>query len=302
MFLDDSLAFTLNSLDRMAQRRSDAEWLARQAASAEARHLGFIGERPLLVLNPLGGLALYSLPLSSVREPVFLGCEDGEKPIFASQLPEEQDLSAFGEAVKAIDLRSLAMQSILPPAMLGVLAQARTLLHWHATHRFCSRCGVASEMRDGGYRRHCPACHADHFPRTDPVSIMLVTRGDHCLLGRQARFAPGMYSALAGFIEPGETIEEAARREVFEEAGIKVGRVDYHSSQPWPFPANLMIGVMAEGLSEEITIDRTELEDARWFPRAEVKAMLEGTHPAGLTVPAPFAIANRLVRRFVGET
>ncbi|WP_137388382.1 NAD(+) diphosphatase [Rhodoligotrophos defluvii] len=300
MFAEDSLAFTVNALDRMAPRRTDAGWLAQQMDLPQARHLGFIGERALLVLNPLGGLALYSLPPSLVREPVFLGSEGEEKPIFASLLPDDQDLAMFGEEVKAIDLRSLAMQSVLPPPMLGVLAQARTLLHWHSTHRFCSRCGAPSEMRDGGYRRHCPACAADHFPRTDPVSIMLVTMGDRCLLGRQARFAPGMYSALAGFIEPGETIEEAARREVFEEAGIRVGEVRYHSSQPWPFPANLMIGVLAEGLSETITIDRTELEDARWFTREEVRAMLAGRHPAGLIVPAPFAIANRLLRSFIG--
>jgi NAD+ diphosphatase len=293
------LAFTVNSLDRMAARRSDSEWLREQIATPAARHLSFIGDKPLLVIGESGELALFSLPLDLVKEPVFLGRDDDGDMVFASLLPEDQDPMAFGPMVKAIDLRSLAMQGALPQPMLGTLAQGRTLLHWHATHRFCSRCGQKSEMQDGGYRRHCPACGGDHFPRTDPVSIMLVTSGDRCLLGRQARFAPGMYSALAGFIEPGETIEEAARREVYEEAGVRVGRVSYHSSQPWPFPANLMIGVMAEAISETITIDMTELEDARWFHREEVRMMFEGAHPDGLSVPLPFAIAHHLLRTFV---
>jgi NAD+ diphosphatase len=150
-------------------------------------------------------------------------------------------------------------------------------------------------MRDGGYRRHCPDCLADHFPRTDPVVIIVVRRGDSFLLGRQASWAPGRYSALAGFMEPGETIEEAARREVLEESGIRVGAIAYVASQPWPFPSSLMIGLVGEALSHDIVIDRTELEDARWFSRAEIRLMFEERHPDGLGVPPPMAIAHKIL-------
>ena len=154
-------------------------------------------------------------------------------------------------------------------------------------------------MSAAGWRRDCDNCHAQHFPRTDPVVIMLVTEGDRCLLGRQARFGKGMYSALAGFLEPGETIEEAVRREVREEAGIQVGAVQYVASQPWPFPSSLMIGCMGTALSTHIILDRLELEDARWFTRSEAETMLAGTHPDGLGAPQPIAIAHHLLRYWV---
>jgi NAD+ diphosphatase len=148
----------------------------------------------------------------------------------------------------------------------------------------------------GGYRRDCPACGAEHFPRTDPVVIMLAIDGERCLLGRQARFAPAMYSCLAGFVEPGETIEDAVRRETAEEAGIAVGRVRYHASQPWPFPSSLMIGCHAEAISRDIVRDEAELEACRWFGRAEVQAMLAGLHPDGLKCPPDIAIAHHLIK------
>jgi NAD+ diphosphatase len=156
-------------------------------------------------------------------------------------------------------------------------------------------------MKIGGYRRDCPACGAQHFPRTDPVAIMLTVHGDRCLLGRQRRFLPGMYSCLAGFIEPGETIEDAVRRETREESGILVGRVDYRASQPWPFPASLMIGCVAEALTTEITRDDEELEDCRWFDRDEVRRMFAGDHPDGLLPPNRIAIAHHLLRGFIAD-
>ena len=152
-------------------------------------------------------------------------------------------------------------------------------------------------MKIGGYRRDCPACGAEHFPRTDPVVIMLAIDGDRCLLGRQARFAPGMYSCLAGFVEPGETIEDAVRRETQEEAGITIGRVRYYSSQPWPFPSSLMIGCHAEALSTEFDRDEAELEDCRWFDRgAKSLRCSPATHPGGIKCPPTIAIAHRLIR------
>ena len=169
-------------------------------------------------------------------------------------------------------------------------------MHRHARNRFCGRCGAPLDPAEGGYRLDCRSCGLQVFPRTDPVVIMLAVDGELCLLGRQARFRPGMYSCLAGFIEPGETIEAAVRREVLEETGVRVGRVRYHSSQPWPFPSSLMIGCHAEAISTEIVLADHELEDGRWFDRREVAEMLRGTHSEGLGAPPPMAIAHRLMR------
>jgi NAD+ diphosphatase len=208
------------------------------------------------------------------------------------------EADALPEGFKAIDYRSVNSQALLDPEGLGALAQAAALLAWHASHRFCSRCGTQSEMRAGGYKRLCPNCNAEHFPRTDPVAIMLAVRGDRCLLGRSPHFPPGMYSALAGFIEPGETIENAVRRETLEEAGVRLGRVAYHASQPWPIPYSLMIGCYGEAMNEDITADMTELEACRWFTRDEVLAALEGKHPDGVYVPPRSAIASLLIRNW----
>jgi NAD+ diphosphatase len=193
------------------------------------------------------------------------------------------------------------MRDLLSPDLLGATGCAKAMLDWHARHRFCANCGQPSTMRAAGWRRECDACSAQHFPRVDPVVIMVAVSGERCLLGRQARFAPGMYSALAGFLEPGETIEDAVRREILEEAGIPCSRVVYLASQPWPFPSSLMIGCFAKATTEEISIDRTELEDARWFSRAELAAMFAGSHPHELKAPQPFAIAHHLLKAFVEE-
>jgi NAD+ diphosphatase len=200
------------------------------------------------------------------------------------------------DAVKAIDFRSIHTQGLLDPDDLGALAQAGALLAWHATHRFCGRCGQPTAIRAGGYKRVCESCKAEHFPRTDPVAIMLAVTPDRCLMGRSPHFAPGMYSCLAGFVEPGETIENAVRRETFEEAGIRLGRVAYHASQPWPFPFSLMIGCFGEALNEDIVPDLAELEDVRWFTRDEVRAIIDGRSPDGINIPPKMAIASHLIR------
>jgi NAD+ diphosphatase len=218
---------------------------------------------------------------------VFLGLDEAHRPWVAQAV-------AASDAMK--DLRSLMLEGGVPARLLGLLAQARALLYWHASHGFCARCGAPSTMTDAGYRRHCAACGTDHFPRTDPVVIMAVRKPGHVLLGRQASWPIGMYSTLAGFMEPGETIEDAARREVFEEAGIRVGAVRYAASQPWPFPASLMIGLIGEAASDAITIDSKEIEEARWFAHDELRLMLDGRHPGGLWASRPQAIAYHLVR------
>lgn len=203
----------------------------------------------------------------------------------------------------AAEYRALYTQNLLTPEIAGMVGQAAALLAWHRTHRFCGRCGNLTEMRIGGFKRHCMSCEAEHFPRTDPVVIMLVTHqseaGERCLLARSPHFAPLSYSCLAGFVEPGETIENAVRREVREESGIPVGRVTYHASQPWPFPYSLMIGCFAQALSDELMLDHDELEDGRWFTRDEAKAMLIDAHAQGLCTPPAGAIASALIRHWV---
>jgi len=182
---------------------------------------------------------------------------------------------------------------------LPALAAAKALLSWHETHRFCAKCGHETKVTDAGWRRDCPNCGTHHFPRTDPCVIMLAIDGERCLLGRQSRFPPGMWSCLAGFVEPGETFEEAVRREMFEEAGIKTGRVSYYASQPWPFPMSVMIGFHVEAESTELAIDEKELESARWVERSEATAMLLHRHPERLYTPPSIAIAHHLIRAFL---
>jgi NAD+ diphosphatase len=250
-----------------------------------------------LKLNGAGFEPYYSVSGAAdlgakLEHAVLLGFNT-ERPVLAA--PAGVDPENLPDGIKAIDYRSVYVQGLLEAADLGALAQAAALLAWHANHRFCGRCGGETQMRDGGYKRTCPACGAQHFPRTDPVAIMLTVTRDKCLLGRGVHFGPGMYSALAGFIEPGETIENAVRRETFEEAGIRLGRVIYHASQPWPFPYSLMIGCFGEALNEDIHID-AELEACRWFPRDEVLAVLAGTHPDGIVVPPRGAIARNLIQ------
>ena len=209
------------------------------------------------------------------------------------------DPEALPDDIKAIDFRSINMQGLLDPEALGALAQGAALLAWSNNHRFCNRCGSPTEIKAGGYKRICPNCQAEHFPRTDPVAIMLTVTQDRCILGRGRHFAPGMFSALAGFIEPGETIEDAVRRETLEESGIRLGRVAYFASQPWPFPYSLMIGCFGEALNEDIDPDLSELEACRWFTRDEVLAGLEKRHPDGIFMPPKGAIAHHLIRTWV---
>jgi NAD+ diphosphatase len=230
---------------------------------------------------------LQTFEAAKARECILLGVDAEGAGWFASVAEAEDNL---------VDLRSLAAAGTLAQGELAILAQARSLLHWHSHHGYCANCGIKTEMRDAGYRRHCTACGTDHFPRTDPVIIIAVRHKARMLLGRQSAWPDGMYSTLAGFMEPGETIEEAARREVFEEAGIRVGDIRFHLNQPWPFPSSLMIGLIGEALNDDIVIDPKELETARWFEEQEVRAMLEGRHAQGLKAPQPLAIAHHLIR------
>jgi NAD+ diphosphatase len=294
------LGYIQNRLMRAGVER-EPDRLLDEATRPGMPVVAIAGEQAILHQN--GGEPTSILPgpieAETPRERVLLGLLDG-RPI-AGILYEAAvaDRIADAPSLVAQDLRSVAAQGIVPPDELGMLAQAKSMLSWHARHRFCANCGSSTASATGGLRRDCAACGTQHFPRTDPVSIMLIARGDSCLLGRQKRFVAGSYSCLAGFISPGETLEDAVRREILEEAGIKVGRVSYVASQPWPFPSSIMIGCYGEALTEEIVLDRDELEDARWFHRDEVAAMLERRHPDGLITPPPMAIANHLMRAWL---
>jgi len=301
------LAYTDNALDRAAELRPDSAATAALAADPRARTLVIAGELVCLhkgepVNNPAFTFAQAAALVSGsdrIREQVFLG-RDGQAALFAVAIDSDAAtaLKSRSDLVVA-DLRSIATGGLVAPEHLSALAQGKSLLGWHGRHRFCSNCGAPTRVVQAGWRRDCAACGAEHFPRTDPVVIMLAIHGERCLLGRQSRFAKGMWSCLAGFVEPGEAIEDAVRRETLEEAGIVCGRVAYFASQPWPFPMSLMIGFHAQALTTELKVDHSELEDARWFARDEVAAMILRRHPDGLTATHPFAIAHHIIRAWL---
>ena len=303
------IAFTGNPLDRASDKRADTEWLKRARADGTTRVLLLWKLQPLL-LGPEGASEAAALAFvegtlaSGLGNPeateVFLGLDEGvacfARDVSALPDPLAAALASLGHFR---DARSAA--SLLSARDVAILGQAKALIDWHNRHRFCANCGAATVPTDGGYRRLCPACKAEHFPRTDPAVIMLVTAGDRCLLGRNKRFTGGHFSTLAGFLEPGETIEEAVRREVFEEVNLRVGAVRYFASQPWPFPSNLMIGCFAESLNQEIAVDGYEILTARWFERALVKKLLSGESNEVL-LPRRDAIAFHLVRTWAEKT
>lgn len=291
--------FAGNRLSRDGEHRTDAS-LAEALAHPAARLFLASGDKWLLrtgtVADPLFSRTEAEALGASLAGSVLLGTDMAGQPHLAARLADE---IAPADGMALVDLRSIAMQGLLDPDSEGQLGQAAHLLGWHARNRFCARCGGETVAEAAGYRRRCPACGDVIFPRTDPVTIMLVHDGEgRCVLGRQPRFPEKFWSCLAGFVEAGETVEDAVRRETLEEAGLAVSRVDYLASQPWPFPGSLMIGCMALAPAAPIVFDATELEACRWFARDEVRAMLAGTHPEGLTVPQRFAIAHHLIKAF----
>ena len=287
-----------NPLDRGERERRDEEWIARTAQDSESKVL------PLRDLNILvSGASPLALAWRSPEDlsragitptPILLGLLDGVAHFAADVSPFEAAGDLERGSVRFQDARAAAAHVSAPDA--GIVAQARAQINWHNRHGFCSVCGERTVMARGGQVRKCPGCHAEQFPRTDPVVIAIISDGDRCLLGQSVgRLAASkMYSALAGFMDQGESIEEAVAREVMEEAGIQVTNVRYHSSQPWPFPSSLMIGCHADAATTEIAKDDVEMTEVRWFNRAEVLLALEGKSET-LSVPGPFAIAHHLI-------
>lgn len=289
------------ALDRASELRGDDAWLRERLASGRSLVVPVWRSRSLVAGT---GPPRAVMPRMSEARPLveasrataLLGLSGGVA-CFAVDLPDVDagDLPELPGGGRFVDLRSVG--AVMDRAEAAVLAYARGILHWHARHAFCGVCGSPAESLEAGHLRRCvdPGCGAQHFPRTDPAVIMLVTRGDRALLGRKPEWAEGMYSALAGFVEPGESLEQAVAREVMEEAGIAVANIRYHSSQPWPFPSSLMLGFRADALGGEFVLNERELEDLRWFSRAEVAAGGAGTAAR----PRSDSIARRLIDEWV---
>lgn len=290
------VGFSQNQLTRDSEHRTD-QILADALAHPAGRYFLFSGNRVILKKEEQTKI-WFDQRLSKDfsgdhANSILLGTQDGV-PHFA--VPCTIDVETLQEPWTSYDLRSLLYSSSVGSQDASIVAQAGSLLYWHSMNQFCGRCGAKSEIRIGGYRRDCTKCDSKIFPRTDPVVIMLPIQGERCVMGRSPHFPPGWYSTLAGFVEPGETIEDAVRRETKEESGIDVGRVHYHASQPWPFPHSLMIGIHCEAISDTIATDEDELEDCRWFSKEDVRLMLQEAHPEGFICPPNKAISSALIQ------
>ncbi|MBN2629605.1 MAG: NAD(+) diphosphatase [Rhodobacteraceae bacterium] len=309
----EMVTFGGSGLDRAAQLRGDA---AQQAALlARGMVLPLWRGKPLVRSGcGLGWVAAGSVVLHDAGLTVFLGL-DGDTPVFAADIsgwqpPDagiavsgfldqtEQHHPALADDLAFVELRGVMLRLTAREAELA--ATARAVLQWHASHGFCAACGAASLPVMAGWQRACPACGGQHYPRTDPVVIMLVTHGNRALIGRSPGWPEGMYSCLAGFVEPGETVEAAVRREVFEESAVRIGAVRYLCSQPWPFPASLMLGCAAEATTDAITLDPVELEHALWVSREDMVTVMTGDHP-DIKPARKGAIAHFLIQNWLAD-
>ena len=291
------VGLTGSPLDRADHLRRDAGTMVALRSRPDARWLVLDDLKPVLTKGEHPDILwAYRSDVPHDAVSVFLGLapnKDGGAPRFAAAAPAADLVTDFGGQV--VDARAAA--AMLGDGRAQIVAQARSLLDWHARHQFCAACGARTVLNKAGYARSCQGCNAEHFPRTDPVVIMLAVKGEHALVGRGPNFPKRFFSALAGFVEPGESLEEAVARELHEEAGIRVGKVRYLASQPWPFPSSLMIAAFAEAVNLDITLDTDELEEARWVTKDEVRAALAGT--GDWLAPPPMAIAHTLLKAWV---
>lgn len=288
------LAFCGAALDRADHLRRDAGAIETLRLLPTARYLILDDLKPVLLAD---GSGIFWARRSEAPDglTLFLGLATDGAPRFAVDAAAGALTASAADVAQPQEARRAA--SLLPPAESSIIAQARSMLDWHRRHRFCANCGAPTRITRAGYSRQCDACAAEHFPRVDPVVIMLAEHAGRVLVGRGAHFPPGFFSALAGFVEPGESLEDAVGRELFEEAGVRVRDVRMVASQPWPFPSSLMIGAHAQALSDQLSLDTTEIVEARWVSRPEVQAALSGK--ADWNAPQPIAIANHLLRRWV---
>ena len=256
---------------------------------------------PLVAKGGAGFLSIAARSEFPADAPlVMLGERDGVAmfAIDASRCAISADAAPFAEIGAYTPIREAA--GVIAKDDLALIGHARWLFEWHRKHRFCANCGAPTEMKNGGAKRACQACEAEHFPRTDPVAIVLAVHGDACLLGRGPHFPPGFLSALAGFVEAAETPEEAAKRELFEEAGVTLIDIRYQFSQPWPFPSSLMMGFIADAESRDLNLDTNEIVEARWIERRDIRAALKGEEK-DFKVPPNFTIARQLLERWAGD-
>lgn len=306
-------------LDRAAHHRRDQTWLDAAFASDNVQILVMRDGAPLVEGSgpptppaaigtlmaqgrPILWLGAQAAMLSPKATRVFLGLTDKGSPVFALELPSSFSLDASPIAGLGVFEDFRAAATGFSQFEGGAAATARCIFEWHRKHGFCANCGDRTKIVEAGWKRVCEDCKAEHFPRVDPVAIMLAVRGDKCLLGRQAAWRKGFWSCLAGFVEPGETIEQAAAREMLEEAGVRcTTRADYLFCQPWPFAHSLMIGLILEADGEEITVDTSELETARWFTRDEVASMMAGTNPEAYAPPS-FAVAHHVIKAWLDRS
>ncbi len=276
-------------VDRIGEKRKDPDWLEKAIQAPDSLFMPVWGDRCLVSGDKPECRLLNRDIVEGLFDPedaIFLGLFR-DRPAFAIAL-EREETPPFAELGQFQDLRFIGTE--LPADEANLAAHARALVLWHASQLYCGRCGSKARSHDAGNARVCsnPDCGKTLFPRVDPAIIVLVSRGDRCLLGRQPSWPEARYSTIAGFVEPGESLEDAVRREVFEETNVHVGDVHYHSSQPWPFPSSLMLGFQAEGLTDEIVLNDGELEDARWFTRDELRSEFP-------KLPFRISIARRLV-------
>ncbi len=318
MGISENITFSGESFDRAAHLRGNPEALRALQASPDSRFMVLWRGRLLIDFSDTAKI-VWMQPLAAMfdaasAEPVFLGLQNGAAR-FALDISEwvpddpqpEPDFlddnrvhfPSLPDPVCFADLRSIMGE--LSSVDAGDAATAKGIIEWHKIHQYCANCGAKSHVINAGWQRQCPDCNRQHFPRTDPVVIMLVTRGNDVLIGRSHGWPEGMFSLLAGFMEPGETIFEAVRREVLEETGVRIGKVEYLNDQPWPFPSSLMIGCRAEALSVEITLDPVELESALWLSREDALASLDGSNPA-LLPARKGSIARFLLDRWLADT
>ena len=299
-------AFVAATIDRAAHLRDDPEKLYALESHRDSR--AYVMQRDTLLVKQAHDGPRALLTFDEARDyganpgTIFLGLRDGAAIFGMGISAAAVEKLTNRSDVRIENLRTAAMTGVIPANELPAIGIAKSLVSWHQRHGFCANCGTRTTLSQGGWKRDCPSCKTEHFPRTDPVVIMLVTSGERCLLGRQAQFPPNMWSCLAGFVGVSETIEDAVCREVLEESGIRCEGVSYYMTQPWPYPSSLMIGCTAHATTTDITVDRNELEDARWFDRNEARSMLEGTHPRSLTGPHSVAIAHHLIANWVQKT